>query len=94
MTKKAIRDRLAVRLHCHLRDLLAARQAAKQRHIAYSEITVATGIDPSTISDWVRNRVKRYDADKLAAFCAYFGCTVGELLEYRPPRRGRRPRRK
>jgi len=62
--------------------LLANKELEEGRKITYQEIQSETGIDAGTLSAWANNRVTRYDADKIAALCDYFGISAGELLEY------------
>jgi putative transcriptional regulator len=66
------------------RILIAEKEHRDGRSIPYTEIQQATGIATSTLSAWASQRVVRYDADTLAALCAYLECTPGDLLEYLP----------
>ena len=65
--------------------LLLQKAAAEGERISLGQVALATGINISTLSAWLNNRVTRYDADKLAALCDFFRCKPGELLEYIPP---------
>lgn len=69
------------------RVLIAEKEHRDGRSIPYTEIQQLTGIATSTLSAWASQRVVRYDADTLAALCAYLECTPGDLLEYLPPTR-------
>ena len=50
--------------------------------IPLREVGRITGIDASTLSDWSKNAVKKYDADKLALLCEYLQCQISDLLVY------------
>jgi DNA-binding Xre family transcriptional regulator len=62
--------------------LLYQKQADIGRVITIQEIKNTTGVAATTISAWLNNRVTRYDADTIAAFCDYLNCTVGDLIVY------------
>jgi transcriptional regulator with XRE-family HTH domain len=66
--------------------LLLQKAVQEGEPISLREVARRTGVNVSTWSAWLNNRVTRYDADKLAALCEFFGCTPGDLLEYLPPR--------
>lgn len=85
MVNKQDRKKLAERIRNKFRILLAEKETRDGKTISYRDVQRETGIDASTLSDWANNAVKRYDADKLAALCEYFGCGVGDLIEYSPP---------
>ena len=66
-------------IHCKLLELMARRGI---RFVA--RVSEETGINRRTLALLADNRMARYDADVLTRLCAYFGCELGELLEYRP----------
>jgi len=41
-----------------------------------------TGINRKTLTYLAENKIKRYDADVIGRLCKYFGCTIGDILEY------------
>jgi len=91
---KPDRKKLAARIRNKFRLLLAEKATKEEHSISYRDVQRATGIDASTIADWANNAVKRYDADKLAALCEYFNCSIGDLIEYVPPKQETKPSKK
>ena len=75
---------MAGRVYNRFKVLLAEMEIKEDKKISYEEIKVETGIAASTISAWATNRVKRYDADTIAALCDYLDCEVGDLIVYEP----------
>jgi putative transcriptional regulator len=72
-------------IRCNLRRLIKEKEIAESREITYEIIREATGITTSALSALVNDKTRRYDAHVLARLCWYFGCTIGNLLEYVPP---------
>jgi len=70
-----IRSRLGI--------LLAEKANQEGRKIPYRIVTAETGISNGAL---VRlndgGHVARIDGDTLQRLCIYFGCTVGDILEY------------
>ena len=66
--------------------ILLAEKATREGRgvITLREVGRDTGIDVSTLSDWSKNNVKKYDADKVALLCEYLQCSISELLVYIP----------
>jgi len=96
MTKQASQAHMASKIRNRFMTLLNEKGARESRRVTYKDVKEATGIDQSTLSDWARNTIRRYDADKIAALCEFFGCGVGDLLEYVPaaPETKERPKKK
>lgn len=67
------------------RILLAQKATARQQNITLMDVQRETGIAWSTLNSWANNRVTRYDAPVIQAFCDYFHCQVGDLLRYETP---------
>ena len=67
------------------RILLAQKEARDGREFTYSDIRDTTGISPSTISNYAKNRVTRFDAVTLIKLCDFLNCDLSDLLIY-PPR--------
>jgi putative transcriptional regulator len=63
-----------------LQTLRAQKGERERRVITIEELSKETDINRQTINDYLNNRVKRFDADTIEAFCNYFGCDVGDLL--------------
>lgn len=62
--------------------LLAEKGMKEKRHISIAEVGRETGIAERTLQAWARNDVTRFDAPVIDALCAYFNCSVCELLVY------------
>lgn len=39
-------------------------------------------VSQNTVSRWLMQRAGRFDEDVLAAFCEFFDCEVGDLIQY------------
>lgn len=72
----AVNNRFAV--------LLAEKSMREKRRISVAEVSRGTGITQRTLMQWAHNTVTRFDAPVISALCAYFNCSVGDLLEYAP----------
>lgn len=64
--------------------LLAEKSAKEKRRIPISEVAEKTGITWKTLQQWSNNTVTRFDAPVIEALCKYFGCKIGDLIEYVP----------
>jgi putative transcriptional regulator len=71
-------------VHNRFKILLAEKELREGRRISYKEIQEETGIAASSLSAWATNSINRYDRKTIDKLCAYFGCAVGDLLEYQP----------
>lgn len=54
----------------------------------FSELERETGITRKTLTKLYDGDGKGIEYDTLNALCSYFGCTVGELLEFVPDEKG------
>jgi DNA-binding Xre family transcriptional regulator len=64
-----------------LKELVALKEQAEQRTIQHQEIATATGLNPNTISNWMKPaEIKKIDSAALTALCAFLGCGIGDLL--------------
>lgn len=64
--------------------LLAQKEAVEERKYTYEDIRQATGISPTTLSNYAQGTVTRFDEPTLVALCKFFGCELAELIEYPP----------
>jgi putative transcriptional regulator len=64
-------------IRCKLLQLMANKGIRQ-----ISTLAEETGINRKTLTFLVENKIKRYDADVLSRLCKYFGCQVGDILEY------------
>ena len=72
----------------HFTRRFLAKQQDEGRRITLQEVHRETGVAWSTLQRWEKGEVDRFDAAVLSALCAYFGCQVGELLQYVPDETG------
>lgn len=72
-------------LRTRLKILMAEKQGKDGRRVTYADIGAATGIAPSTLSEFANQHVTRYDERTIASLCFFFGCQPGDVLEYVPP---------
>lgn len=76
-----VRSRLN-RLKLEMEEQRAREQADKPK-VTYEELMAATGLSASTLARlFSHNPVERIDGKTISALCKFFGCGVGELLEY------------
>lgn len=68
----------------NFRKLHKSLEARRNRNVTYAEITEETGIAASTLSSYAQGNVTLYNASTLARLCAYFDCSIGELLYVAP----------
>ncbi|GIK38051.1 MAG: DNA-binding protein [Chloroflexota bacterium] len=71
-------------IRCKLKLLIAQKEVAEGRRITYRVIFKETGIAESSLSALANNEVTLYAASTLNRLCTYFGCKIGDLLEYIP----------
>jgi putative transcriptional regulator len=62
--------------------LLLNKSARDGRRVSIAEVSRDTGVNQKTLQDWYNNKVSRYDAPVIDALCNYFGCSVGDLIQY------------
>jgi len=65
-------------IKCHLSKLMGVHRLTIQ------DVHEKTGLSRTTISNIYHEKLNRIDYDTLNKFCALFGCTVCDLLEYMP----------
>ena len=63
---------------------LMARKKRDDPHMptSYRDVGEILDMSPTTVGAWVNNRIKRYDGEKLAAWCDFLECELSELLVY------------
>lgn len=67
-----------------LQTLIGLKGDAENRRIDVRTLSDETGVSRQTIYSWLDHKTQRFDAPVLNAFCKYFRCGVGELIEYIP----------
>lgn len=71
---------MAKRVVNRVEELLAIKKRVENRDINKKDFAEELGVTRPTIDKYLNNDVKRYDESILLALCAYFGCSIGELL--------------
>ncbi len=64
-------------IKCHLSRLMG------ERKLKIADIAREIGVHRNTISLLYYEKAQRVDFEVLEKLCKYFGCTVGDLLEYK-----------
>lgn len=64
--------------------LLAQKEARDGRNYTYEDIYAATGISPTTLTNYARGGVGRFDATTLIKLCDWLECDLADLLVYPP----------
>src|SRR5258706_3246953 len=71
-------------IRSNLRQIKLNREDESGHKITYEMINEATGISANAIARLVKPgaTVERIDGSTLSGLCRYFGCGVGDILEY------------
>ena len=64
--------------------LLSQKETKEGRKYSYRNIEEITDVSKTTVGLWNNNKVRRFDANTLEAFCKFFDCQPGDLLVYIP----------
>ena len=67
-----------------LKTLISDKSFRERRKITYEEITKATGIGPVTLSAIASRRGYVTSTDILDKLCAFFECSISDLIEHIP----------
>ncbi len=67
-----------------LKELIADREFKGGKRITFEEIAQNTGIHRTTLSKIAGTRGYNTTTDNIDLLCKYFGCKVGDLMEYVP----------
>lgn len=68
-----------------LRRLRFEKEEAEGRKLTYEVLTEETKLSPTTLARLFKTEpIDRIDGNTLDVLCRYFGCGVGDLLEYVP----------
>lgn len=72
-------------IRSRLPQVKANKEVQDGRKITYEVLTKETGLSSATLSNLMQfEPIKRIDGSTLDALCGFFGCGVGDLLEYVP----------
>lgn len=67
-----------------LAEQIEKKQFQESRRITVQEVAEATGVNRMTLSKILNHKGYSTGTDILDRLCAYFGCSVEELVEYVP----------
>ena len=65
-----------------LRELMADYQFKTGRRLTFDELAKKTEIHRTTLSKIANHRSYNTTTDNIDRLCEYFGCKVGDLMEY------------
>ena len=65
-----------------LRELMADYQFKTGRRLTFDELAKQTEIHRTTLSKIANHRSYNTTTDNIDRLCEYFGCKVGDLMEY------------
>jgi DNA-binding Xre family transcriptional regulator len=60
------------------------KEQTERRTVPIQEVAAAIGVHYNTLGKIERGKTEGIDFDTLAALCAYYGVSVGEILEFDP----------
>lgn len=67
------------------------RELLEERGMAQTELQARSGLGYSTINALYHGKTERVEFATLEALCDVLGCRVGDLMEYVPEKKKRRP---
>lgn len=65
-----------------IKELLADKEFSEKRVISLTEVAAATGMNRMTLSRITNHPGTNTGTENVDRLCKYFGCRVGELMEY------------
>lgn len=60
--------------------LTSEKERELRRRITQKEIATAIGVTEQVVARWMKNEVNQFDGRVIAGLCAYFNCTIADLL--------------
>jgi DNA-binding Xre family transcriptional regulator len=72
MKKRILKNRLLI--------LIQEREQKISRRIKLKDLAEFVGVTNHTITSWIRNDVRKYEAHIIEGFCDYFDCDINDLL--------------
>ncbi len=67
-----------------LKILLAQKELRENRKLTYRLVAKETGLAIGTLTEYMTQRVRRFDKSTLETMCEYLACDIGDLLSYSP----------
>ena len=68
-----------------LKVLIAEKEIREHRRLPYHVIHEETGVAVSTITEYAKQRIRRFDASTIEAFCIFFDCQPGDIIFFTKP---------
>jgi transcriptional regulator with XRE-family HTH domain len=62
-------------------ERIKEKRDREKEHITRKQIKEESGLPQSTVDNWLRGRVTRFDAHVLAGWCDWFECELTDLIE-------------
>jgi DNA-binding Xre family transcriptional regulator len=69
-----------VRTETRFSELVAQKRRRERRRISYRMIAEETGMSISSVKNWGKGQLERFDGPQIAAFCRYLNCTPNDLF--------------
>jgi len=69
-------------IQCRLRELIGAKARQERRKVTYDEIQAQTGVNKTTLTRLVNDRVGMVGLSVVNRLCAYFDCPPRDLFIY------------
>lgn len=67
-------------IYNRVKILIAEKELAEGRRLTYRTIAKETGISTGALTAYINQRVNRFDASTIEAFCRFFACQPGDIL--------------
>lgn len=74
MKKRVLKNRLLI--------LIQERERKINRRVKLKDLAEFVNITNHTVTSWIRNDVRKYEAHIVEGFCEYFDCDLGDLLYF------------
>lgn len=74
MKKRVLKNRLLI--------LIQERERSISRRIKLKDLASFVGVTNHTVTSWIRNDVRKYEAQIIEGFCDYFDCDIADLLYF------------
>jgi DNA-binding Xre family transcriptional regulator len=74
MKKRVLKNRLLA--------LIQQREQKINRRVKIKDLAEFVGVNYHTVTSWMRNDVRKYEAHIIEGFCDYFDCDVADLLYF------------
>jgi DNA-binding Xre family transcriptional regulator len=62
--------------------LIQERERQINRRIKLKDLAESVDVTNHTVTSWLRNDVRKYEAGIIEGFCNYFDCDIGDLLYF------------